>query len=78
MPQTQLHIREMTLDDADCVTRLKDQVGWNQTADDIRRLIEYEPEGCFMAEVDSVPVGTVSTTSYGTRLAWIGMMLVLP
>ena len=78
MPQTQLHIREMTLDDADCVTRLKDQVGWNQTADDIRRLIEYEPEGCFMAEVYSVPVGTVSTTSYGTRLAWIGMMLVLP
>lgn len=68
----------MTLGDIDCAMSLKDQVGWNQTPDDIRRLIEYEPEGCFIAEMDGVPVGTVSTTSYGTRLAWIGMMLVLP
>ena len=68
----------MTLDDIDCTMSLKDQAGWNQTPDDIRRLIEYEPEGCFMAEADGVAVGTVSTTSYGTRLAWIGMMLVLP
>ncbi len=68
----------MTLGDIDCAMRLKDQVGWNQTAADIQRLVEYEPDGCFMAEVDGVPIGTVSTTSYGTRLAWIGMMLVLP
>lgn len=78
MPQTQLHIRQMTLDDIDSAMSLKDQVGWNQTPDDIRRLVEYEPDGCFIAEVDGTPVGTVSTTSYGTKLAWIGMMLVLP
>lgn len=78
MSQTQLHIRQMTAADIDCAMSLKDQVGWNQTPDDIRRLVEYEPEGCFIAEVDGTPVGTVSTTSYGTKLAWIGMMLVLP
>ncbi len=78
MSQTQLHIRQMTLGDIECAMRLKDQVGWNQTPDDIRRLVEYEPDGCFMAEMNGVPVGTVSTTSYGTKLAWIGMMLVLP
>ncbi|MGZ0172571.1 MAG: GNAT family N-acetyltransferase [Planctomycetales bacterium] len=78
MSQTQLHIRQMRLDDLDCAMNLKDQVGWNQTPDDIRRLVEYEPEGCFIAELDGIPVGTVSTTSYGTKLAWIGMMLVLP
>ena len=78
MSSTQLHIRQMTFGDLDCAVSLKDQVGWNQTPDDIRRLVEYEPEGCFIAEMDGVPVGTVSTTSYGTTLAWIGMMLVLP
>jgi GNAT superfamily N-acetyltransferase len=78
MSQTQLHIRQMMAGDLDCAMNLKDQVDWNQTPDDIRRLIEYEPEGCFIAELDGTPVGTVSTTSYGTTLAWIGMMLVLP
>ena len=78
MSPTQLHIRQMTLGDIDLAMKLKDQVGWNQTADDIRRLVEYEPDGCFIAEIDGTPVGTVSTTSYGTQLAWIGMMLVLP
>lgn len=68
----------MTLGDIECAMSLKDQVGWNQTPEDIRRLVEYEAEGCFIAEMDGVPVGTVSTTSYGTMLAWIGMMLVLP
>jgi GNAT superfamily N-acetyltransferase len=78
MSQTQLHIRQMTLGDIDLAMSLKDQVGWNQTPDDIRRLVEYEPEGCFIAEVGGVPAGTISTTSYETKLAWIGMMLVLP
>jgi GNAT superfamily N-acetyltransferase len=68
----------MTLSDLDCVMSLKDQVAWNQTPDDIRRLIEYEPGGCFVAEIDDIPVGAISTTTYGTALAWIGMMLVLP
>jgi GNAT superfamily N-acetyltransferase len=78
MPQKQLHIRRLTPAVLDTAMRLKDLVGWNQTLGDIRRLIDYEPEGCFIAELDGEPVGTISTTSYGTALAWIGMMLVHP
>ena len=78
MPQKQLHIRRLAIADLDTVMRLKDLAGWNQTPDDIRRLIDYEPEGCFIAELDGVSVGTISTTTYGTALAWIGMMLVHP
>lgn len=78
MPPTQLNIRQMTMDDVDCAMHLKNQVGWNQTPDDILRLVDYEPEGCFIAELDGMPVGTVTTTSYGKKLGWIGMMLVLP
>lgn len=51
---------------------------WNQVEDDWLRLIDYEPEGCFAAEIDGNLVGTVTTTCYGTDLAWIGMMLVDP
>lgn len=78
MVQKQLHIRRLTLADLDTAKMLKDLVGWNQTFDDISRLIDYEPDGCFIAELDGVPVGTISTTTYGTDLAWIGMMLVHP
>lgn len=78
MPEKQLHIRQMTVADLNSAMALKDLAGWNQTLDDIKRLIEYEPDGCFIAEIDGKPVGTVSTTSYGNDLAWIGMMLVHP
>lgn len=55
--------------------RLKDAAGWNQTADDWRRLIELAPAGCFGIEVDGVLVATTSAVCYGTDLAWIGMVL---
>jgi predicted GNAT family acetyltransferase len=37
-----------------------------------------EPQGCFVAVEDERVSGTVTTTSYGRELAWIGMMLVHP
>lgn len=52
--------------------------GWNQRNEDWARLLRYEPQGCFAADVDGTLVGTVTTTSYGSELAWIGMMLVHP
>jgi GNAT superfamily N-acetyltransferase len=52
--------------------------GWNQLAADWLRLIRYQPDGCFAAFIDNQLVGTVTTTRYGTELAWIGMMLVDP
>jgi GNAT superfamily N-acetyltransferase len=63
------------LDDAEELCRI---AGWNQLRTDWLRLLEHEPEGCFLAERDGQPIGTVTTTTYGTDLAWIGMMLVHP
>lgn len=57
---------------------LSSLAGWNQTADDWRRLIELSPEGCFKAVQDGRIVGSVTTTPLGKRVAWIGMMLVHP
>ena len=56
--------------------RLREQAGWNQTPGDWERLLAWEPDGCFVAEQDAQIVGTVTTTVYGPRLAWVGMMLV--
>ena len=68
----------MTDDDIDFGIRLKAAAGWNQLPADWQRLIRLEPEGCFVLESDGVPVGTVTTTLYEKRLAWIGMVLVSP
>jgi GNAT superfamily N-acetyltransferase len=51
---------------------------WNQTPADLKRFLDYEPRGCFLARLDGEAVGTVTTTTYGQELGWIGMMLVHP
>jgi GNAT superfamily N-acetyltransferase len=58
--------------------QLRALAGWNQTPADWERFIRYAPEACFLAEWEGEPVGTVTTTAYGTELGWIGMMLVHP
>lgn len=71
-------IREMTGDDLDVGLRLGTLSGWNQVQSDWRRIFNYEPRGCFVAMVNGDTVATISTTTYGKDLAWIGMMLVHP
>lgn len=71
-------IRRMTSDDLRAALAFCRHTGWNQVEDDWSRLLRYEPHGCFVAEVDAIVAGTVTTTCYGTDLAWIGMMLVAP
>jgi hypothetical protein len=48
---------------------------WNDTRKDIKRMSDYEPEGCSIAEVNGKPVGHVFSVSYG-RLGWIGLLIV--
>ena len=66
----------MTSHDLSAVDKLRLQAGWNQRKSDWQRLLDYQPEGCFVACAHDEIVGTVTTTSYDTTLAWIGMMLV--
>ena len=58
--------------------RLKEAAGWNQTEQDWRNVLELEPEGCFAIEVDGAVQATATAVCYGTRLAWIGMVLTHP
>ena len=78
MMENPLTVRRMRLEDLPVVEALRRRENWNQTLRDLERLLEYEPEGCFLAYWDDVPAGTVTTTSYGSELGWIGMMLVDP
>jgi len=75
---SELCLRLMTEGDLAAVDALRRLAGWNQTPEDWRRLLELEPQGCFLAEVNDELAGTVTTTAYGRAIAWIGMMLVHP
>ncbi len=48
---------------------------WNDTRNDIERMFSYEPDGCFVAEVNSRAAGHVFSISYG-KLGWIGLLIV--
>jgi predicted GNAT family acetyltransferase len=71
-------MRVMTAADVDFGMKLKNITKWNQRPADWKRFIALEPKGCFVATTDGEDAGTVTTTSYGTKLAWIGMVLVPP
>ena len=70
--------RRMTAEDVPGADVLRQFEGWNQTIEDWRRLLSLQPDGCFVATSKSEVVGSVTTTTYGSALGWIGMMLVHP
>jgi GNAT superfamily N-acetyltransferase len=70
-----LRTRTLTSDDLPIVLRLKEQAGWNQTPADLARFLHLEPEGCFLAEWEGVPVGTACGFLFGP-VAWVAMVLV--
>jgi GNAT superfamily N-acetyltransferase len=72
-----LRLRTMTVDDLELGDRLRAQAGWNQTAEDWRRFLSLEPEGCFVAEWNGRPAGTTVTCTFGS-VAWVAMVLVDP
>jgi len=71
-------IRRMTEGDIAFGMALDEIVGWNQVVADWVRFLRYQPDGCFVGMLGGKPVGTISTTCYGTEMAWIGMVLVHP
>ena len=58
------------------------RAGWNQTEQDIERMINLDPNGTFVARLKGkgfdIPVGTSSTLPLGKNNTWIGMILVHP
>jgi GNAT superfamily N-acetyltransferase len=65
-------------EDVDAALALSDAEGWNKTAADWTRITRLEPSGCFAARDGQRVIGTVTTTTYGRTMAWIGMMIVHP
>ena len=57
---------------------LKEAAGWNQLPQDWLGYLELAPSGCFAGIVGGRVVATGTAINYGTRLGWIGMILVHP
>ncbi len=70
-------IRNLRADDLDFVYAMVTTEQWNDRKDDLKRMLEYEPDGCFIAEVNNKAAGHVFTVSYG-KLGWIGLLIVKP
>ncbi len=71
-------IRRMEAADIPAGLRLCRVAGWNQKEGDWSRFLRLEPGGCFVACAGDEVCGTATTLRYGTRLGWIGMVLVDP
>lgn len=71
-----LVVDRLRKEDLDGAVRLSTQAGWNQTPADWLRLLDISPEGCFAGRLDGALVATATLASYGTRVHWIGMVLV--
>jgi ribosomal protein S18 acetylase RimI-like enzyme len=68
-------IRPFKDEDIDFAYKLDVMEQWDHTRDDIKRVLGFEPNGCFIAEIGGEPVGHVFSISYG-RLGWIGFLIV--
>ncbi len=73
-------VRLMVRDDIPGALELLQKIGWNHIRQiEWERLLGWAPDGCFVVEDASKGIlATVSTTSYGKALGWIGMMVVAP
>jgi predicted N-acetyltransferase YhbS len=70
-----VHVRLLLENDIDFAYEMVSTEQWNDRKEDIKRMLAFEPKGCFIAEVDDKPVGHVFSVNYG-KLGWIGLLIV--
>jgi GNAT superfamily N-acetyltransferase len=70
-----MRIRRMTPGDLSFAVALTDVEDWAYVEEDFERLLDYEPQGCFIAETDEKRIGLTTSTSFGS-VAWIGNVVV--
>lgn len=70
-----IQISLMKDEDIDFAVSLTDYEDWGNVAADFRRVIRFEPEGCFIARIDNDRVGMITTTSIGDY-AFMGSLIV--
>ena len=70
-------IRSMLTGDLDAAFSLSSAAGWNQSHADWQRMLLLEPQGCFVAELHGLVVGTTLCCTFN-RVAWLAMVIVAP
>lgn len=71
-----IEIRTLTHRDINFVDEMIKAEDWHgYSVRDLRRCLEYEPRGCFIAEKDGEPAGHIFSISYG-KLGWVGLLIV--
>lgn len=78
MKRTNIAFRPLIKADLPRAHELRRLASWNQSQQDWAGYLEFEPQGCFAAEIDGLVVGTATTITYGRSFGWIGMVLVDP
>jgi GNAT superfamily N-acetyltransferase len=68
-------IKIMNRADIKFAKTMTDAEGWGYLRDDFRRLVSYEPDGCFVAWENRARVGIITTTSY-RDYAFVGSLIV--
>ena len=70
-------VRRLREGDIEQAIALTDLEAWGYAREDIRRLLDLSPDGCFAAELEGRVVGLLSTTPYG-KVAYLGTVIVDP
>lgn len=68
-------VRPLKRSDIDFVMELTKRENWGYLPLDVKRCLELEPSGCFVAKSNQKLVGHVFSISYG-RMGWIGLLIV--
>ena len=71
-------VRTMKLGDVSSAMELSTVANWNQTREDWRRIMQLSSDGCRCIKDAGRVVATASLLPYGSKLAWIGMVLTRP
>lgn len=70
-------VRRLEKKDIEFAHRMATVEQWNDRKNDVARMFDFEPKGCFIAEVNGEPAGHIFSIVYGT-LGWIGLLIVSP
>jgi GNAT superfamily N-acetyltransferase len=68
-------VRNLVPGDISSALELSASANWNQTQEDWYRILELAPGGCRCIDDAGKVIATTTLLPYGTRLAWIGMVL---
>lgn len=64
--------------DIPSATEMSIAANWNQTVEDWHNILKLSPQGCHYLEDHGKIVSTATLLPYGSRLAWVGMVLTRP